>query len=105
MPDFFVDCCELGRGRGGLCVQLPELFGFDLPVELERSQVAEERALLRGEPVSLLMQGLQASRGAPRERLRARAVGLLRGQRGGKRQDRERGGTFHGRLATRNYNI
>ena len=76
-----------------------------MPVELERSQVAEERALVGGKPVGFLMQGPKALGGTPRERLGARAVGLPGEQGGGKRQDRERRGTFHGCEATRNYNI
>ena len=60
---------------------LPQFLGFDLPIDLQLAQVAEQRPLLRGERVRFALQRLQTLGRAPRQRLGARAVRRLREQR------------------------
>ena len=82
---------ELPRAVGGvgkiggrllrLGIDPAELLGFHLPLDLELPQIAEQRLLLRRELVGFALQRLEALGRPPRERLGARAVGLLREKR------------------------
>ena len=64
-------------------VDLPQLFGCDLPLEFELAQIAEQRPFLGGEPVRFSLQRLQPLGCPARERLSPDAVGLLRENRQG----------------------
>ena len=59
---------------------LPQLFGFDFPVDFELAQIAEQRPLLGRQPVGFALQRLQTFGRAARERLGARAIGRLTGR-------------------------
>jgi hypothetical protein len=80
--NLLIDRVELLRRGGDLLVGAPQFFGFDLAVELQLAQVAEERALLRREPVGFVVQRLQPVGRAARERFGLRAVRFLRRERG-----------------------
>jgi hypothetical protein len=61
-------------------VDLLDLFRLELPLDLQLAQVAEQRALVRGQAIGLFLQCLQAIAGTARQRFGARAVGLGRQQ-------------------------
>ena len=83
---------ELAGNLRAVRGELPELFGLDLTIDFQLSQIAEQRALVGRETVGFLLQRLQPIGRALRQRLGARAVGRLRLQR--ERHDRQ-GGSEH----------
>ncbi len=56
-----------------------QLFGAELPFDLELAQLAEEGAFFRGETIGFTLQRLQPLGRPPRERLGARALRGLGG--------------------------
>ena len=57
-----------------------QFFGFDLPLDLELAQIAQQGALVGGEPIGFALQRLQPLGRAPRQRLGPRPLGQrLRG--------------------------
>ena len=68
---------ELAGNLRAVRRKLPQLFGLDLAIDFQLSQIAEQRPLVRRQPVGFLLQGLQPIGRALRQRLRARALGRL----------------------------
>ena len=80
---------ELGLDPGGVGIDALELGGFDQALDLERAQVADQRALVRREAIGLALERLEALGGPPRERFRPRPLRRLRRQ--GDDEDERRG--------------
>ena len=72
---------ELAGNLRAVRRELPELFGLDLTIDFQLSQIAEQRALVGRQTVGFLLQRLQPIGRALRQRLGARAVGRLSLQR------------------------
>ncbi len=68
---------ELAGNLRAVRRKLPELFGLDLTIDFQLSQIAQQRAFVCRQPVGFLLQGLQSIGRALRQRLRARALGRL----------------------------
>src|SRR4029079_11503138 len=75
--------------RLDLAIGVVQRIGLQLAVDLELAEVAEERALLRGELIGLALEGLQPRRRARRLRFGARPLRLRRGDRGEQRPEGE----------------
>ena len=85
-PDLGVCLGELGGERRRFRIDLLQFFRFDLSVELEPTEIPDERAFFGRKPIGFRMQRLKPLGGAARERFRYAAVGLLRCNRNGTQQ-------------------
>src|SRR3954471_5630999 len=75
--DLAVERRQIAGDRRGGRIRLPELFAFDLTLELEPPEVAEQASLFGSEAVCLVVQRLKTLSGPAGERLGPRVVRLL----------------------------
>ena len=80
--DFAVKRREVGGRRRDVRLDALQLFGLDLPIDFELAEVAQERACLRRQAVSFLLQCAQAIGRTARHRLGVFATRRLRAGRG-----------------------
>ena len=87
LPDLRIDHVDLLGGVLRFRVHFPEFFRLDLPLDLETSQLAQERAFLGRELVRFALQRLQAVGGAGGKGFGLRAIGSLRAKQHGPQQE------------------
>jgi hypothetical protein len=74
----FVGAPQFGLELRGVAVDLFQLLGLELPLELQLPQIADKRPLLRGQSIRLALERLQAFGCPACERLGASALRGLR---------------------------
>ena len=92
---FLAESADIGDDAFLVGLRLPELLVFDLPIELETAQIAEQRPCFEGEAVGFLGERPEAFVGLPGERFGARAVVLLGGDGSRNRQKDKEKQAFH----------